>query len=269
MPSLTDIVHDYHFSLFKGEPGTRKSTAALSYPLPQYWFSFDGKMNALGIPQKLWGIEGKDIQYDDYNDWARATAKLEQLQVNCPYKTIVIDSITSCADYMLRQVRTMKSGTTRKSGATAGKVIGGIPVNELEDFNAESSGLTELIALTKDIHKFHKIDVILIAHVIRTEMKSADQSINVSRTIVTAGKKPAAKIPAYCDETYHFGLEQDMDVSKGGRYNVITAHVGEDFARTTLPLPPRIIIGDDPLYTKYIKPAIDKIKSPTPTVNKF
>lgn len=260
MPTMETVTNDKHFSLFIGEPGTRKSTAALSYPKPIYFFSFDGKMNALEIPMRAWGINPADVHYDDYSDWTKARAKLEQLRVNCPYKTVVIDSITSCADYMLRQVLELKAGKTRQSGSGAGKVIGGISVNEIEDFNAESAGLTELIALTKDIHKFHKIDVILIAHLIRTEAKSLDGKVNVSRTIVTAGKKPAAKIPAYCDETYHFRVESDIDVSKGGQYGLLTTHVGEDFARTCLPLPTKITFGNDPLYDKWIKPAIESMK---------
>ncbi len=189
MSDMSTINNDVHFSLFTGEPGVRKSTTALTYPKPMYWFSFDGKMGALTLPMKRWGIDPKSIHYDDYSDWTTARNKLEQLQVTCPYKTIVIDSITSCADYMLRQVLTLKSGKTRKSGADQGKVIGGISVNEVEDFNAESAGLTELIALTKDIHKHHKVDIILIAHVIRIESKSLDGKVNVSRTIVTAGKR--------------------------------------------------------------------------------
>lgn len=270
MPNLSTIDHNFHYSLFKGEPGVRKSTQALGYPLPQYWFSFDGKMNALGIPMKNWGIDPTMIDYDEYTSWTPARAKLEQLQVNCKYKTIVIDSITSCADYMLRQVLKDKQGKTRASGAQAGKVIGGISVNEIEDFNAESAGLTELIALTKDISKFHKIDVILIAHVIRTEQKSLDGSINVSRALVTAGKKPAAKIPAYCDETYHFGVETGMVVGQGGDYNVITSHVGEDFARTSLPLDNKIILkGTAQLYKDFVKPAIDKLSLNPVTVAKI
>ena len=160
----------------------------------------------------------------------------------------------------MRQVLKAKQGKSRASGAAAGKNIGGISVNEIEDFNAESAGLTELLALTKDIHKFHKVDVILIAHVIRTEARSLDGSINVSRTIVTAGKKPAAKIPAYCDETYHFGLEKAIDASVAGDHNVLTSHAGEDYARTSLPLPSKIIYGpNDNFYQKYIAPAIKEM----------
>ena len=252
-PSLT-------YALFKGDPGTRKSTEALSYPKPQYWFSWDRKMNSLSIPLRNWGINPKDVQYDDYDEWNKARAKLEQLQISCPFKTIVIDSITSCADMTLRQTRKMKTGVTRKSGAEAGKMIAGIAVNEIEDYNAESSALNELIALTKDIHIYHKVNVILIAHVIQAEYKSPTGETHFSRTIVTAGKRIAPKIPAYCSEVYHFNIEKGFDVSAGGQYALLTEHTGDDFARTALPLDRKIIFGNDPLYDKWILPAINKMK---------
>lgn len=257
MPTMESVPNNVHFTLLKGEPGTLKSTMALSYPKPQYWLSYDGKMNALKLPMKLWNINPKDITYDDYTDWTNGRAKLEQLAINCPFKTIILDSITSCADSMLRQTIKAKMGKQRNSGAQAGKNIGGIAVNELEDYNAESAGLTEMIALLKDIHKFHKIDIVLIAHVVRTDYKSPDGKMNISRVLVTAGKKPAAKIPAYCDETYHFGYEPSAVIGEAGDLVVETVNNGEDYARTTLNLPASIKLKkSDNLYEKYILPAI-------------
>lgn len=261
MPNMSEVPNDVHFSLFKGEPGTRKSTQAVTYPGPQYWFSFDGKMNALTIPMKLYGIDPKSIHFDDYKDWDACAKKLHEFKLNCPYKTIVIDSITTCADYMLKQVIGKKTGQTRGSGQQAGKSIGGIPVNEIEDFNAEAAGLTQLITDLKDIQKFHKIDVILIAHVIRKDFKDLQGNIQVTRTLVTAGKGPAAKIPAYCDEAYHFGLRMSADTSKGGDFTILTANAGDDYARTTLELPKQIEIGTGNLYKDYVLPAIQKQKT--------
>lgn len=258
MPDLSTVTNDAQYALMKGEPGLRKSTCALSYPCPQYWFSFDQKMQSLLIPMRAWGIDPKEVQYDDYKEWNPALVKLKQLQINCPYKTIVIDSITSCADAINRQTLRIKGGT--------GKAIAGIPVNSIEDFNAEDSALKELIALTKDIKTFHKINVILIAHVIQKEIKSSDGKTHMSRMIVTAGKGIAQKIPAYCEEVYHFNIKTDFDPSKGGQYALLTTHTGDDFARTSLPLPNEIIFGSDPLYDKWIKPAIEQQKQqPTTT----
>lgn len=258
---MESVNNDIHFTMFKGEPGTRKSTQALSYPKPQYWVSYDQKMNALQLPMKLWGIKAKDITFDDYTDWSTCQQKLERFRSEFPYKTLVIDSITSLADMVLRQTVQMKMGGQTKSGNKAGKMIAGISVNEIEDYNAEAAALTDMISLLKDIHKYHKVDVIIIAHVIRTEAKDLTGTVNVSRTIVTAGKKPAAKLPAYCDEVYHFGVGGNIDLSKGGDYEVLTSHVGDDFARTSLPLPTRIVIKDDPMYDRYILPAIKKLKA--------
>jgi len=257
------------YIMFTGTPGTRKSTQALSYPRPQFWLSWDQKMNALRLPMMHWGIDPKEIHYEDYRDWNTARAKLESFITQStsfspqpiPYKTIIVDSITSMADGALQQTKDLKRGTTRSSGRDAGKSVGGIIVNELEDYNAEAAALQELISLTKQVHKMHKVNIILIAHLIQAEYKSANSQANMVRTIVTAGKRIAPKIPAYCEESYHFFLKTSFDVSVGGEYAVLTSSTNEDFARSTLPLPREIVLGDDPLYSKYVQPAIEKLNT--------
>lgn len=254
MPNMTDVKFDNIFCLFKGEPGTRKSTAALSFPTPQYWFSFDRKMDGLYLPMKHWEINPELIHYDDYIDWTPALQKLQKLTIKCPYRTIIVDSITSCADAINRQTLRIKSGG--KEGA--GKMVAGIPVNSIEDFNAEESALKELVSLCKDIAQFHKVNVILIAHVIQKDVKNASgQVTHVSRTIVTAGKGIAAKIPAYCSEVYHFNIKGG-GLTGDGKYSLLTQHTGDDFARTSLSLDREIVFDDNPLYKGWIKPAIDR-----------
>lgn len=256
MPNLESVPSDSLFCLFRGEPGTRKSSCALSFPKPIYYFDFDQKMEALHLPSRAWKINPKEVMFDTYMDWNMARGKLEQFQVTCPYKTIVIDSITSCADAINRQTLKVKGG---KEGG--GKMIASIPVNSIEDFNAEDSALKELVALLKDIRNYHKINVILIAHVIQKEIKSSDGKTHMSRVIVTAGKGIAQKIPAYCSEIWHFNIKTGFDISKGGQYSLLTVHTGDDMARSSLPLPAEIIFGNDPLYDMYIKPAIEKMKN--------
>lgn len=263
MPTLKQVDPTVIYAMFKGEWGTRKSTQALSFPKPQYWFSWDRKMSGILVPMMKWGINPEDIHYDDYHNWNDARAKLEKLQVNNPYKTLVFDSITSCADMTLRQTLQLKVGETRNSGKAAGKNIAGIPVNEIEDYNAESSALNELIAITKDIQEYSKCIIILIAHVMEVTHKSVTGDTHTSRTIVTAGKRVAAKLPAYCTEVYHFDIKPSLIVGGEGSYRIITEHTGDDFARTALGLPKEIAFGDDPLYSKYIEPAIQKLKGET------
>jgi len=268
MPTLDSVSQDFLFTMLKGEPGTRKSTCALSYPTPQYWISTDQKMEALTLPAKRFGINMKDIQFDDYSDWDKPKYKLEQLQVNCPFKTIIIDSITSIGDNINRQTIRQKRGTQTASGGEKGKLIGNIPVNSIEDYMAEASAFQEMIALLKDINKFHKVNVILIAHVVgQRKNDDSNKLTHHSRVIVTGGDKISSKISAYCTEVYHFNVDPGFDVDKGdGDYGIITVHTGNDFARTSLPLERKILFNNDSLYDKWIKPAIDKLKTEQPLV---
>lgn len=267
MPTLFDEFNiDALFTLMKGEPGTRKSTCALSYPVPQFWLSWDKKMRSLLLPMKHFGINPTDISYEDYDDWSKGEKKLRSLQTNCNYKTIIADSITSCGDSIMGQAKKLKQGSTRKSGAAAGKTIGGIEVNELEDFNAEAAALLDMISMLKDIHQYHKVHVILIAHVIQAEYRNTtNNTTHISRQIVTAAKKVAAKVPAYCEEVYHFNIDRgDFAVGGEGSYALLTTHTGDDFARTSLPLPKKIVFGDEPLYSRYVKPAMENLKKEKP-----
>src|SRR5262245_25314158 len=217
------------YCMFKGEPGVRKFTSALSFPKPIYVFNWDQKANAMFLPMLKWKMNPKDVTSDDYSDWNSARMQLEKFQVNCPYKTLIIKTLTSMADFTLMQTRKLKSGATRKSGALAGKVVGGIQVNELEDYNAESAALSELVSMTKDIKKAHKVNIVLIAHVIQAEYRNTTTGeTHFSRTIVTAGKRVAPKIPGYCDEVYHFNIEAgqsiDVDNPTEGKYALLTQH---------------------------------------------
>jgi hypothetical protein len=219
---------------------------------------------------KQWGIDRKQITYDDYSDWNAPRKKLEQFQVTCPFKTLIFDSITSMADMTLRQTVKAKYGVTRQSGAPAGKLIAGIAVNEIEDYNAESAALQELIALTKDICAYHNVNIILIAHVVQAEYRNTtNNTTHISRTIVTAGKKVAPKIPAYCGEVYHFNIKSGMVSGAGGDYSLLTEHTGDDFARTALGLDREIVFKDKPIYDTYLVPAINKLKQDPPPSTKF
>jgi hypothetical protein len=261
MPNLDSANTDVLFSMFKGEPGTRKSTSALSYPLPQFWVSTDRKMQALTLPAKRWGVDTKLVDYEDYKDWDSPKRKLETLQVNCKYKTIIIDSVTSIGDNMTGQVKRQKNANKE------GKMIGTIPVSGLEEYNAEASAFQELISILKDIHEFHKVNIILIAHVVgqRVSGNDANKLTHHSRVIITGGDKISGKIASYMTEVYHFNVESDFNVDSGeGKFGIFTSHTGNDYARTSLPLERRILFNNEPLYDKFIEPGIRKLKAEQP-----
>jgi hypothetical protein len=246
--------------MFKGEPGTRKSTAALSYPTPQYWVSTDQKMESLILPGKRWGVDFTQVDFDDYSDWDKPRDRLEKLQVNCKYKTIIVDSITSIGDAMTRQVR------KNKRANNDGKLIGNISVSGLEEYNAESAAFQELTAILKDIHKFHGVNVILIAHVVgQRKNDDANKLTHHSRVIITGGDKIAGKLASYMTEAYHFNIEADFNIDSGeGKYGLYTSHTGNDYARTSLPIDRKIMFNDQPLYEKWIKPGILRLEAEKP-----
>lgn len=260
MPTLESADPSIPFTLLKGEPGTRKSTCALSYPTPQYWFSTDRKMGSLVLPAKRWGIKSSDIEYDDYTDWNGIAKKLKSFQLNCKFKHIIFDSATSIADNILNQTKGAKAGEDK------GKVIGGIIVAGLEEFNAEGSAFSDLIHMTQDIRSYHGCMVTIIAHVIAQKKDNPNnQHTHYSRVIMTGSDvKVAAKIAAYSTEAYHFNIIPAMNVDQEGEYSLLTVHTGNDYARTSLPLERQIKFNNQPLYDKWIAPAILKLKNEIP-----
>lgn len=261
MPNLEQAGIDALFCMFKGEPGTRKSTQALSFPTPQYWVSTDQKMESLTLPAKRWGVDMKAVHYDDYTDWDRPKKKLEDFKVNCPYKTIIIDSVTSIGDCMTSQTKKSK----RAEGG--GKMIGTINVSGLEEYNAEASAFQDLIAILKDVHKYHKINVILIAHVVgQRKNDDTNKLTHHSRVIITGGDKISGKLASYMTEVYHFNVQGAFEEDKEGKYGLYTSHTGNDYARTSLPLERSITFNNDPLYEKWISPAITKLKAEKPII---
>lgn len=262
MPTMESVSPEALFTMLKGEPGTRKSTCALSYPRKQYWVSTDQKMEALIRPMKNWGINPREIEFDDYTNWSKPLAKLKELQINCPFKTIIIDSITSIGDTINRETIGQKVKDN-----TGGKKIGNIYVPGIEEYNAEASAFQELIAILKDINKFHKTHIILIAHVVGQRAKDNDTNklTHHSRVIITGGDKISGKIASYMTEVYHFNIEADFNVDSGeGKFGLFTQHTGNDYARTSLPLERKILFNNEPLFDKWIGPAIQKLKAEQP-----
>jgi len=265
MPTMEGFNPDALFVMLKGEPGTRKSTQALSFPKPQYWVSSDQKMESLVLPLKRWGYRASEIEFDDYSDWDSAKLKLEQLagknkfSHTCPFKTVIVDSITSTGDNINRQT------INKKQGQGMGKMIGTIAVPGLEEYNAEASAFQQMMEILKHLNKQYKVNIILIAHVVG-QRKDDDKNklTHHSRVIITGGDKISGKIASYMTEVYHFDVKPGFADTDEGEYGCYTSHTGNDYARTSLPLERKITFNNEPLYEKWIAPAIAKLKAEQP-----
>src|SRR5437870_4440166 len=103
MPNMDNVVvGGPTLIIMKGEPGTGKSIAAASYSQsgPMFYFDFEDKMdsvknyyyNTIGKPELV-----KNLEYKVYRNWDEAWIKLSTFSVQCPYKVLVWDSLTSSA----------------------------------------------------------------------------------------------------------------------------------------------------------------------------
>lgn len=241
-------------AVLKGVPGTRKTTQAATFPQPIFWFDIDRKIESLLLPQKLGFYQGKlDINYEKYDKWWRVEQKLDELSSNCPYATVVADSVTSLGDVINRQTL---GKNTEKSG---GKKIGGIKVNTIEDYNAETQALMSLV----DAGLSLPCNFIVIGHVIQREQGSLTGPGKLIKQLVTGSKVTGAKIPAYFPEIYHFSFEDGFDTSQPPGFTIYTQPAGDDYARTALPLPFKLEnMGERRLYDLIKEAQLQLVEQP-------
>jgi len=242
-----------HFALYKGEPGAGKSIQAATWATqgPIYFFDFDGKIdavwnyftNTIKKPDLL-----KNIEYDTFDSYNAAATKLEELiEIPNKYETLVWDTLTTSVDKLLTQVQNFKGDDPKKKDKL--KMVGGIQVSDVEDYNAEAAALTRMVQAAKfDWHK----NFILVAHVVKVQNITLDGKVTTDTQLVTAGKKVAAKLPAYFNEIYHM-VGSDGGTLGGKKYEVFTSATGVDFARTALPLASKLDVTGDKFIYNYLK----------------
>ena len=90
-------------ALFKGDSGTGKSVAALSFPKP-YVFDFDRKMP--NIARKHY--PKKDIHFNRFDNIFEVSDRLQELEADCPYETLIADSFTTLANLTIESVGVVK-----------------------------------------------------------------------------------------------------------------------------------------------------------------
>lgn len=229
--------------VIKGEPGSGKTIAASSFPKPIYYFDLDGRMDPLinyyrKTPDVLASIDYDTYTNRQFNDFY---TKMNDLERSCKYGTVVIDSLTSLADAIIMYgIKLRGVDTARKTQK------GVIALPEIEDYGVENRALTEIVDFLRGL----PCHVILNAHVISTFTKDIKNpgSVQVTRSLLTAGQKVAAKLPGYFNEVWHAYVDADLDVSKPPRFLIRTQNTGVDFAKTALPLPAKIDFTNKSLF---------------------
>jgi hypothetical protein len=277
MPQTTEDVKldSRFFCLFKGDPGTGKSIAAASYPgikvCPQcgadhfcsaeaaeqqteeqkeckkrigpYFMDNDGRMKSV---VNYWRPRGREFHFDRFTSFLALNRNLENFyNFSCPYWTLVYDGITTGSDQILDDLIETRDPASKKNTRA------GIEFLQIEDFNGESRGLSVIINNLKAISFRYGVNVIVTAHVLTTEATDIKTKVTtVSRSLLTAGKKVAAKLPVHFDECYHFDIQTGMSMGPEDKpsYTIITRNVGQDWAKTAMSVDTRIVFTDGSLY---------------------
>lgn len=229
--------------LFKGRTGTGKTIAACGKEFrPVYVLDCEGRMNSVVTYYKQLDGHCRDIEFDTFDmegGFYPMDKKMDELIARCDYKTVHVASLTSYIHIVLYHLIKAKAGQKTSRGFDAVRRIGGIPVNSLEDYNAEDAAIIyELLRFLKSLHKQQGVNTFLEAHISPYEIISLEEGQRVSTTynqIVTKGKKAPAQIPGYFDEVYLFTKTlKGMGSSKGGAYEFDSTGTSTDDCKTSL-----------------------------------
>lgn len=246
-------------ALLVSEHGIGKSGLAASFCRegPLHFFDFDGRMD--GVKRLYPHVKKGLITYETYGPMTEGRFKsciqfmkdLEALAKNCPYSTIVLDSLASMTNTSVvfqmisrgaasvSQLPLEMADPKNKDKGTKDKITkGGIPVPSWDEFNGEAMFMCEVF----DICKILPCNVILTSWpVTRTKIEGATSSVKES--LVTFGVKTPGMVPGYFNEIWRViteakGMEQNSEIA---RY-VITQPYGDYIAKTSLPIPGKIEI---------------------------
>lgn len=224
--------NDPIFALFKGDPKTGKSIAAHSFP-DTFTYLFDvARMRSVKryFPKR-------DFEFETFQDLISVNTHLDQMKISCPYKTVIFDGLTKFADLAIEKM------IEHRSPAESSKTVrAGIKMTEIEDFGGEARAITQALNSLLTIHLVQKVHVIVIAHVIQVETKNIkNNSVSVSRQLLTAGKKIAAKLPVDFNECYHFYVNSSMDPNNDEpEFTAVTKSNSIDWASSAMGLPTKI-----------------------------
>jgi hypothetical protein len=248
------------FALLKGDSGAGKSVGALSFPTP-YVLDFDRKMPNVALKH----FPGKKIDYDTFSNIFDLTDRLNIMAVDCPYETIIADSVTALAALCLSSIAEIKGEETPKMLKLLKATKGGgtqIELMSIDYYNGEMRYFYYFLDWLKAMwaKPGNPKHVLLTAHVI-TKESAPDLKTKIvtrTRTILTSGRAAAAFIPTQFDDVFLFSQQReggmvmnDPDVKT--KRIVRFQPIGEDDARTSLPIPAFIDFTNGNLFDRIQK----------------
>lgn len=214
--------------LLIGYPGSGKSIAAASFPRPIYIFDLDRRIDSL---LNYFG-DATDIEHDYYGpeEYLKLDAKIEQIKTgNAPFKTYIMDSLTTLARMAINYSLTMRGGG--KGSILKGKV----QMSTFDDYNVESHVILNMLNTFRTGN--FKANFILTGHLLETRTKVPNTTDDiVSQRLLTGGKNIAAEVPVYFNEVYYVDKNNDLLNNKVS-YRSITSPMNGINGKSALPIP--------------------------------
>jgi hypothetical protein len=235
-------------AIFKGDSGTGKSVAALSFP-NAYVFDFDRKMPDIANKH----FRGKEVFYDTFEDIFKIDEQVVTLVNYCPYETIIIDSITGLVNICVDSVGEVKGESVPDILKRTSKK-GTIEMMGIDYYSAEDRFCTYFIDKMKTLwaRPGNPRHVIVIAHVVTVESAPdlKTKVVTKTRSIVSKGRKFAAWLPTGFDNAYIFGQQlPDLgEIDQSVKRIIKTEAYGEDSAKCSFNFPGTIDFTNGNLY---------------------
>lgn len=252
MPFTCDIILGGRFmGLFVGPNGTGKTIAAASWPGPTLILDFDGRV----APVRYFYPNRKDIEYwtigldgdtrPDVMGFTDFCKKMEQLQDNCPYETVIFDSYTAYSATAVMYQMGMHADDVKKTK-------GGLPIPDWDEYKGETGVMLQIL----EIAKILPCNFIATAHpVSKAKVTKQGGSVNEvlasmvrGTTFATYGWKTDSFLPNYFNEIYYFWTDVSRQLGQTIDRKVQTVSAGEITAKRALPLPDVMDTTDKPLF---------------------
>jgi hypothetical protein len=176
-------------------------------------------------------------------DFEKLLRDIENLQDNCPYDTVIFDGLTMLGENLISYMISLRGGNQE----TKGKKRGVLEIAGVEDFGGEARGMSQILQIVDIL----PCNFIMTAHFLVIEnTNTMTGKTTITKQLMTAGKKVAARIPVGFDEIYFFEKRGGFVVSEPPRFKILTQGDEEMFAGTVLPLPREFDVTMNPNDSK-------------------
>jgi hypothetical protein len=235
-----------YMGLWVGSHGCGKTVAIGSMPGPILIFDFDGRIDPLidFYPRRtdieFFTVGLSDDARHDVIGLKKFAEMFEQLQTDCPYGTVAIDS------YTMYSTTSVLYQMGHRDNATLKRTKGGIAIPDWDEFKGETGLAVQIMEVAKII----PAHFIMTAHPV-TKAQTTKQggttnevlaSMIKATTLQTYGWKTGSFLPCYFNEMYFFYNEASTQIAHGVRYFVQTVASGEIVAKSAMGLPAKFEI---------------------------